>query len=163
MRPRPLLHPIALVAIAVLLANDHWWKTAWPSFGTVKLSDFAGLTFFPVLLALGLEALRVPGRRALLVSVLSTALVFTLVKCWPSATELYRHGLGLLQSGRWQPVAAVTDPTDLIALPCAAFALLLRTPAPAPQWPERAPGLAFQMRSVSRKPMTANGSMNSGQ
>lgn len=162
MRPRPLLHPVAVLAIAVLLANDHWWKTAWPSWWTGKLSDFAGLTFFPVLLALGLQALRVPGRRAVLVAVLSTALVFTLVKCWPGATDLYRHGLGLLQSGRWQAVAAVTDPTDLIALPCTAFALLLLAPA-APQCPERAPGLAFQMRSVSRKPMIANGSMNSGQ
>ena len=130
MRPRPLLHPIALLAIAVLLANDHWWKAACPSWWTGKLSDFAGLTFFPMLLGLGLEALRVPGRRAVLVSVLATSLVFTLVKCWPSATDLYRHCLGLLQSGGWQPVDAVTDPTDLIALPCAAFALLLRSPEP---------------------------------
>ncbi len=68
----------------------------------------------------------------MLVSVLATSLVFTLVKCWPSATEFYRHSLGLLQSGHWQPVDAVTDPTDLIALPCAAFALLLRSPVPRP-------------------------------
>jgi hypothetical protein len=37
-----LLHPIALAAIAVLVANDHRWKASHPGWLTGKLSDVAG-------------------------------------------------------------------------------------------------------------------------
>jgi hypothetical protein len=44
-----LLHPIVLLAIGILLINDHVLKSAWPGAVTGKLSDIAGLVFFPLL------------------------------------------------------------------------------------------------------------------
>ena len=44
-------HPLSLGAVALLLLNDHVLKQAFPSILTGKLSDFAGLFFFPFLLA----------------------------------------------------------------------------------------------------------------
>ncbi len=52
-RPIPgdaLLQPLALGAIAVLLLNDHVFKAVAPGLVTGKLSDIAGLVFFPLLL-----------------------------------------------------------------------------------------------------------------
>src|SRR5690606_8292496 len=43
-----LLHPAPLAAIGLLLLNDHWLKAAFPGSITGKLSDFAGLAFFPL-------------------------------------------------------------------------------------------------------------------
>jgi hypothetical protein len=118
-----LLHPVALAAIAVLAVNDHWGKAAFPGWLTWKLSDFAGLLFFPLLLQ-GLVELvtRRPDRRVLVASAIATALVFALVKTTPFV-EVYRWGLGLLQApirGAWRPVVVVQDPTDLVALPMVA-------------------------------------------
>lgn len=139
-----LLHPLPLCAIGVLVLNDHLFKAAFPGLLTGKLSDFAGLAFFPLFLQAGWEALQslrarpaVPSRRALIVAVVATAVVFALVKVWHLAGELYRWGLGLLQwpvralaallSGRTTPglapVVLVRDPTDLIALPAVLLAL----------------------------------------
>ena len=46
-----LLHPIAVLAVAVLVINDHVLKGLAPGLLTGKLSDLAGLLFFPLLLA----------------------------------------------------------------------------------------------------------------
>jgi hypothetical protein len=110
---KPLLHPIALGSIAVLLVNDHYLKLHHPSWLTGKLSDAAGLVFFPLLLATLLRV-RVTWAAA------ATAFVFALVKTVPVATDAYRHALGVCQlaiGGDGSPVDAVTDPTDLLALP----------------------------------------------
>jgi len=48
---RCLRHPATLISISLLLFNDHVLKIAAPSPLTGKLSDFAGLFFFPFLLA----------------------------------------------------------------------------------------------------------------
>lgn len=48
---KALSHPISLFAIALLLANEHILKVVTPFPLTGKLSDFAGLFFFPYLLA----------------------------------------------------------------------------------------------------------------
>jgi len=47
---RALGHPLSLASVALLVANDHLLKRAYPSVLTGKLSDFAGLFFFPFLL-----------------------------------------------------------------------------------------------------------------
>ncbi|MFT5682697.1 MAG: hypothetical protein ACI8RZ_003621, partial [Myxococcota bacterium] len=52
MRHDPLLHPVTLTAMALLAVNDHWAKYALTGVVTGKLSDFAGLVFFPLLLEL---------------------------------------------------------------------------------------------------------------
>jgi len=122
-----LLHPIALAAIAIMIANDHWLKYAHPSALTGKLSDFAGLTFFPLLVLIVFD-LAWPRRRetTLVAAVMVTAGVFALVKLVATATDFYRHALGFIQSP-WSPspVEAVTDPTDLVALPCVALAVVV--------------------------------------
>jgi len=142
MRPRDLLlHPLPLVAIALLVINDHVLKAAMPGWWTGKLSDFAGLTFFPLLLAACVDAVRRARDPRALVrgAAVATAIGFALVKTLPVATDAFRWAVGALQ---WPlaaahaivsgaaihaplPVVAVTDPTDLIALPFAAIAIML--------------------------------------
>jgi hypothetical protein len=138
-----LLHPIPLAAIALLLANDHWLKAAHPGWLTGKLSDLAGMTFFPLLALVFLDgAARCCGRElprspaTVVAPALATAAAFAAIKAFAPATEAFRWSLGLLQ---WPlqalacllhgasvhgpvPVHAVTDPTDLLALPFVALA-----------------------------------------
>ncbi len=133
-----LLRPLPLAAILLLVLNDHVWKAAHPSALTGKLSDLAGLAFFPLLLVAGVELAtrRVHGRATLLAAVAATGLVFVLVKTTAPGAAAYRFGLALLQ---WpvhalpalarglelppvRPVALVQDPTDLLALPALALA-----------------------------------------
>lgn len=47
-----LLHPVLLIAIGTLVINDHLLKQSWPSLLTGKLSDVAGLSFFPAVVDL---------------------------------------------------------------------------------------------------------------
>lgn len=125
----------------LLVLNDHVWKAACPSTLTGKLSDLAGLAFFPLFLQAGVELLgrrAQPSRRVLLASIAATALVFTLVKTTPFGGAAYEWGLALLQ---WpvralpallhgtpppplRPVALVQDPTDLLCLPALLLAAL---------------------------------------
>lgn len=132
------LHPVSLAAIAVLVLNDHWWKAALHNTLTGKLSDFAGLVFFPLFLAGAWEIAASrrdrpcrPTTRAIVIAVAATAIVFTAVKLVPAATDVYRWGLAALQwpflalrklasAGalpRLRPVSLVRDTTDLFALP----------------------------------------------
>ena len=133
-----LLHPVALVALLVLLVNDHVLKAAWPGALTGKLSDIAGLVLAPLVLQAAWEvgAWTVGGRwgpsvRALLVAAAIVGIGFVAVKTLEPAADVYRIGLGALQwpfaamlavvgSGTlpdFRPVAFVADPTDLIVLP----------------------------------------------
>src|SRR4030095_5695986 len=77
-----LLHPVALLSIALLIVNDHFLKPTYSNWITGKLSDFAGLVFFPLLLVSAWELLRnrEPSRTALDVACVATAIGFTLAK-----------------------------------------------------------------------------------
>ncbi len=55
-RPAPLLHPVSLASMALLGLNDHVLKGLFPGLITGKLSDFAGLVFFPLVLEIALRA-----------------------------------------------------------------------------------------------------------
>lgn len=110
-----LKHPITLLCIGLLLVNDHVLKVVVPSWLTGKLSDFAGLFFFPFLLAIGLSLIL---RRASLQTIGAfafgiTAIWFALIKTtvWGNAltAEFVSRLLGV-------PVQIILDPTDLIAL-----------------------------------------------
>ena len=140
-----LLHPLPLLAVAVLLLNDHWLKAAYGGWWTGKLSDVAGLAFFPLLLQAAWEVARfrpaiapfAPSRRVLLAAAAATACTFSAIQTWALATDAYRHGLGLLQwpfrvlvaiaSGLGTPgplpVAVTADVTDLLALPALGLAV----------------------------------------
>jgi hypothetical protein len=135
-----ILHPVALACIALLLLNDHYLKSAYPGTITGKLSDVAGLVFFPLLLAglweVALLAIRRwegrPRRRVVVVAVVITGIGFALVKTTQPAAEAFSDALGF---GQWLPAALasaitahpvvglpvvtriVVDPGDLIALP----------------------------------------------
>jgi hypothetical protein len=150
-RPRSLLaRPMPLVAIAVLVVNDHWAKAAHPGVVTGKLSDFAGMVFFPVLVVAAIElVLGRPWRsRAVLVSVAAVCLaVFAAMKLSPAAGDLYASVLGHAQ---WPPRAAAAalagesippavavahtlDPTDLVAALAGAVLCIVSTGRLAPR------------------------------
>lgn len=141
-----LLHPVALISIALLVLNDHWWKWEFSNWWTGKLSDIAGLIFFPLLLQsfweLGRTALGRPfrsSRRVLVVCAIATAAVFSAINLWEPASHIYRFGLGalawplhaavgLVTSGSlppYAPVSMVMDPTDLVAVPAIAIAVAI--------------------------------------
>ncbi len=127
----------------LLVVNDHLLKATIPGWWTGKLSDFAGLAFFPLLLQASGEtllwALRRPWgptRRALTLSLWATGLGFSGVQLVPTVQAAWVWGLGILQwpiralsttaSGHGMPPVVPTlstaDPTDLLALPCLAIA-----------------------------------------
>ncbi len=77
-----LVHPLSLTAIAVLVLNDHALKATHPSWWTGKLSDFAGLFFFPFLITL-LVGVALPtraSRRTGAVAAGFTGLWFAVIK-----------------------------------------------------------------------------------
>jgi hypothetical protein len=144
-----LIHPLALAAVAVLIVNDHWAKESYANALTGKLSDVAGLLFFPLLLQATIEVVCAatrrswrPSRGVLVGCALTTAVVFAAINLAPPAAELYRHGLGAMQWPFRALAAAVTgasvpgvipvqhtlDPTDLVALPFAGVAIWLGWP-----------------------------------
>ncbi len=105
------MHPIALLAVVVLVVNDWLLKPRFPGAVTGKLSDIAGLVFAPVVLSalIGL-ARRAPITRARLAGcIVATGAVFAAIKLWP-------HGLAL------GPLHFVADRTDLACLPALAIA-----------------------------------------
>lgn len=129
-----LLHPVALVAVGVLLVNDHYMKRHTPGVVTGKVSDVAGLVFFPLLALAILEGARKVARvspwqlstNALAWLVVVTAVAFALVKVSPGVADAYSSALGLmawpvraLVSGASspEPVRVLADATDLVALP----------------------------------------------
>jgi len=132
------LHPLPLLAVVVLMVNDHWLKGAGivtPAV-TGKLSDVAGLLFFPLLLtsvadvtiqaAAGLS--RRPWnytltRTKLALATLFTAGLFTAVKLSGGAARAVADTLTSVGFHS----AIVADPTDLLALPMLGVAYWLGT------------------------------------
>ncbi|MBI4509851.1 MAG: hypothetical protein HY698_09455 [Deltaproteobacteria bacterium] len=127
-----------MVSIALLVVNDHVLKRVFGNFWTGKLSDLAGLVFFPLLLVAAWELVdrarapwRGPSRRAVVVSVLTTGMVFSLVKLWLPAKLAYCYGLAALRWPAWalveftargripglEPLVLVQDASDLLVLP----------------------------------------------
>jgi hypothetical protein len=108
------IHPLPLLAVAVLVLNDRYLKFAYPSWWSGKLSDVSGLFFFPlflcaiVCLLMNLRA----GRRGLFAAIVATGLIFILIKIWAPATWIYVRGL----EGLGFPSHVTYDPSDLWAL-----------------------------------------------
>lgn len=121
------LHPVPLLALLVLVANDWWLKpSGWaPGVVTGKLSDFAGLLFFPLLLTASTNCLALGLHRAgfgldftlrrykAAAAIMLTALAFTAVKVCAPCNQLAVDGLGALGFS----ARIVLDATDLVALP----------------------------------------------
>jgi hypothetical protein len=111
-----LAHPVTLASLVLLLLNDHVLKTLTPSWLTGKLSDFAGLFFFPFLLATLVAFLfreRLTTRQV-------GALAFGITAVWFAGMKLTVWGnvfteqfASFVLQTRAQ---IVQDPTDVIAL-----------------------------------------------
>lgn len=127
-----ICHPVALASLIVLVANDHLLKGLAPGVVTGKLSDIAGLVYFPLLVVAVLELVRrrssVAARRDVLAAAacLVTAIAFVSIKTIPAATGLFNEALGwaqwvvgggVLAGAPLVPTRGVTDPSDLVALP----------------------------------------------
>lgn len=136
-----ILHPVAAVAVLVLLVNDHVIKDRWPGFVTGKLSDLAGLLFFPVLVVAVLDLCRNrvgvgPTPRAVVgTCVVLTGVVFAAAELVPQIDAILevvwawlRWPLAMLGRDVPTPVVMTADPTDLLALPALWVAwVLVRT------------------------------------
>jgi len=113
---RCLSKPSVIASVLVLILNDHVLKVYFPSFLSGKLSDFAGLYFFPFLLAPALSLI-LPRqfqdtRKVGLAAIGITGLAFTGIKTVPG---LNAWAEGLIQT--WSGAAVVVqDPTDITAL-----------------------------------------------
>lgn len=111
-------HPVTVLALVVLVLNDHVLKAAQPGWLTGKLSDVAGLVLAPPLVAV-LAALIVPRLPARAAAGLGLGLVgvgFIVVK-----TSGYAAAVA---SAAWTVVSGPSlvraDRTDLLALPALA-------------------------------------------
>jgi hypothetical protein len=122
----------------VLVVNDHWLKArlgpdARLGLVTGKLSDVAGLVFFPLVLVSILELVRgrAVSRAELVSAVLATGVGFAAIKLVPAAAGAYAGSLATL---RWLPAGLagaltaaplpspprihhVMDVTDCLSLP----------------------------------------------
>lgn len=119
-----LLAPLPLAAVAVLVANDWWWKPAGalPPWLTGKVSDVAGVFVLPLVLtavtALVLRAAARLGapvdwtlrRRRLAIAIAVTAALLAATKLSPAIADQIAALLGAR-------ARIVADPGDLVALP----------------------------------------------
>ncbi|MEU4336568.1 hypothetical protein AB0F59_18375 [Micromonospora lupini] len=115
-----LCHPATLLALVVLVVNDHVLKAAFPGLVTGKLSDVAGLALAPPLVAVLLTLLvpRLPARAAAPVGLVVVGAGFAVVKSSGYAAEL--------ASSAWTALAGPSlvraDWTDLLTLPALGLA-----------------------------------------
>jgi hypothetical protein len=135
------VHPLPLGALCLLAVNDHLLKgSGWlPPVVTGKLSDLAGLFFFPLLLTAcadvllyGINVLLREHRLdaslrtgKLLAAGLFTAALFTSIKLSADLAQAYLALIARVDVLRLLPSARIVqDPTDLLALPMIALAVL---------------------------------------
>jgi hypothetical protein len=116
-------HPLILTGIFLVAVNDHILKqSVLAGAVTGKLSDFAGLFFFPFLLLDLLSLLRrnwQDSTALFLGAATFTGFAFVALKCSHEALGLYRSLYGLMDL-RVSVVRDLTDLTALIMLPLAA-------------------------------------------
>lgn len=111
----PICHPLPLGAALLMAFNDHWLKGSelLPSLLTGKLSDMAGLFFFPALCLAVLQGLfavigsRLPRPRTWGLAIIALiGLGFCAANLWPAFNQWL---------GSWWGHKTM-DPTDLWAL-----------------------------------------------
>ncbi len=125
-----LMDPVVLVALGVLLLNDHMLKEQYGNWWTGKLSDVAGMVLFPVLLVAVFEtARRTLGRSgwaaaptAFLLAATLTAAAFAVIKTLPVATTV-AESVNRVAASPLRAIGAVDgvtirqDASDLLAVP----------------------------------------------
>lgn len=127
-----LVHPVVLVALGVLLVNDHVLKSAHPGWITGKLSDLAWPLVATPLVGLVLAPVaRWHERRSW---ALASALVVAIPLVTTNVSTNAATAAGRALSAVVGPSSVVADPTDLIAVVPALVlvtAMLVRRPAAA--------------------------------
>ncbi len=136
-----LSHPVSIMAMVILLLNDHLFRIYLAGWWTGKLGDFAWLFFFPFVVAI-LLAWLIPQKvkaHSLWVSALSiglTGILFALAKTIPP----FHQSLIWIASALFGfPVGWRMDPTDLTALVSLAGSAWLwnaQKPVKASGWPK---------------------------
>ncbi|MCA9984566.1 MAG: hypothetical protein KDE59_09740 [Anaerolineales bacterium] len=118
---RCLTHPLSLTMVGLLLLNDRLLKWQFASWWTGKLSDVAGLFFFPFVLT---TVISLFWRRRSVgpATIFLVGWLFTLIKVIPAINELAIQLWSALLNA---PVAIALDPSDLLALPVLGLAALL--------------------------------------
>ncbi len=124
-----LIQPASVLAVALLVLNDHVLKDLWGNTTTGKLSDIAGVFLFPLLI-LSIVRLLDPFRPGIgqgpLAAASAAALTgagFAAVKLLGPVGDSYATTVGavrwlaLLGTGGLRPIEVVRDPTDLLVLP----------------------------------------------
>lgn len=128
-----VLHPAFLVAVGVLILNDQMLKRFVGGTVPNKLSDIAGLVFFPLVLVALVELLAkrlTAERRVTICAVAVTGAFFAAIKLSPAAAHVYGDLLGWVRwpyqavvhlarghpSPRARRVHIVPDRSDLAAL-----------------------------------------------
>lgn len=114
------VHPIPLMAVALMAFNDHYLKWHFPSWWTGKLSDFAGIFFFPLFICAFINTVKYYlgcrsawiTRKQLLLAIVLTDVIFAGIKLNQSLANLYVAFVSLF--GIRAMVAP--DLTDLLAL-----------------------------------------------
>lgn len=132
-----LLSPLALGSVALIVGNDLWLKRQHPGFWSGKLSDVGLCILLPLVIAAAIEWAQALLRRPLAphaaFACLVAATYFVLVKTYAPATQAHLALLShLVPSHRF---SAVTDPSDLLALPFM--------------------GLAYRAQKATKRPETA--------
>lgn len=118
-----LTHPMWLVALGLLVLNDHVLKhSELAGAFTGKLSDFAGMIVAPVLLA---AILRVRTERGLWICAAAVGTVFAAINLSPELAATWDAAV----SGIALPYHTTPDPTDLMALAALPVGVWLLQPA----------------------------------
>jgi len=114
---RCLQHPLSLLSIALLLLNDHVFKVVSPSWLTGKLSDFAGLFFFPFIVAsissLFLTKFNIKSRQLGQIAFGCVAIWFILIKTFQPINYLTSQFSSYVIGS---PTYFTLDWTDLVGL-----------------------------------------------
>jgi len=123
-RFREFIAPLPLIAVGVLLLNDHLLKATFHNTVTGKLSDLAGCFFLPLYVSALLSAVTPSrARLRLLAGVGITCAIFIPVSVSRFAADTlcaFLAPIGALIGLTGYRIAA--DPTDLLALPMVAAA-----------------------------------------
>jgi hypothetical protein len=134
-----LVRPVPLLSLALLGVNDHLLKGSGllPGWVTGKLSDVAGMIYFPLLLVTGLNLAgwllgkattrpprwASPNLRQVTIACVATAVFFSAVQVSPAVKDVYARATALLSVWSDAPYATVTmDPTDVLAAPAVLIA-----------------------------------------
>ncbi len=114
------VHPVPALAVITLFLNDVYLKSAFSGWWTGKLSDFAGVFFFPLFLVAVYVLLRNTvskksnwiTRTNILVAIAITDVIFVLINTVPEADLFYETAYRFMGI----PARNTMDTTDLIAL-----------------------------------------------